>query len=303
MAERKITPIKTTEARETRLLIAHGFDLARELRIQRVLVVAQLLTDRRLVEKHRQDESIIWVTHDRADLGEELKENDHCVEIPKSPAGRMEQITLALVMAVLNGVMNEEESVLCLVGVAGSKRLDNLLIANPKRDFSWFADHSIPRSGGTPNSQAFIRLMEIALKFSAEGREGKPIGTIFLLGDAEELSSCVEPLILNPCAGHPRKLRSIYDQDFVESMRELSALDGGFVIDHKGVVEQAGVYLDAPVTKKVKVRKGLGSRHMGAAAATARSKALAIVISESSGSVTVFSDGGEVMSLNRPASR
>jgi DNA integrity scanning protein DisA with diadenylate cyclase activity len=85
-------------------------------------------------------------------------------------------------------------------------------------------------------------------------------------------------------------------------MREFSALDGGFLVDRKGTVEAAGVYLDAPVTKSVKVPKGLGSRHLAAAAATAKTDSLAIVISESSGSVTVFFEGARVLSLGKPGS-
>ncbi len=298
---KQVKPSKVAnETVETHLLVKHGFELARESRIRRVLVIAELITDRRLVEKHRRTESLIWVAHDRDSLGSLVQENDHCVEMPRSPTGRMDQVTLALVIAILNGALKESETVLCLVGVAGSRRLDNLLIANPKRDFAWFAKHSISRRKGLPDSQVFVRLIEIALKFSAEGREGKPVGTVFLLGDSDELERLARPLILNPCAGHPQKHRSIHDDDFVETMRELSALDGAFLINQQGVVEGAGMYLDAPVSKKVKVRKGLGSRHLAAAAATARSKSLAIVISESSGTVTVYSSGTEVMSLNRP---
>ena len=83
-------------------------------------------------------------------------------------------------------------------------------------------------------------------------------------------------------------------------MREFSALDGGFLVDLNGIVEAAGVYLDAPVTRDVQVPQGLGSRHLAAAAATAKTNSLAIVISESSGTVTVFSRGAQVLSLRKP---
>lgn len=293
---------RTIEIRETRLIVAHGFDLARQLNIEKVLVIAQLVTDRRTVDKQREEEALIWVTDQPDTIELDAKKGDQCVAIPRSPAGRMDQISLALIISVMNGVVAEDESVVCLFGVAGSKRLDNVLIANPKRDFDWFREHAISKDSGLPTTQEFIRLIEIALKFASEGREGKPIGTIFLLGDIDKLKDIARPLILNPCKGHPKKSRSIYDNEFVETMREFAALDGGFLIDRKGTVESAGVYLDAPVTKHVKVQKGLGSRHMAAAAATAQSKSLAIVISESSGTVTVFSEGAKVLSLNRPGS-
>lgn len=284
------------EINETKLLIDYGFDLARKLKIKTVLVIGELVTDRKMVDKHREEECIIWVSRGAEKEQEDIKKGDHFVFIPHSPAERMDQISLALILSVMHGYVKEDDSIVCLLGVSGSKRLDNLLIANPQRDFDWFKGGNREKSK-LPISQEFIRLIEIALRFANEGREGKSIGTVFLLGDPEELNSIARPLILNPCHGHPKKYRSIYDPDFVETMREFSALDGGFLIDRKGVVEAAGVYLDAPVTSKVKVSKGLGSRHLAAAAATAQSNSIAIVISESSGVVTVFAKGSKVLSL------
>lgn len=289
-----------TEARESRLLVSYGFELARKLEIQKVLVVAKLLTDRRIVDSHRDTESIIWVTDEPDGVEVDSKLGDHCVGIPRSSADRMDLVSLALIISVMKGIVSEDESVVCLLGAAGSKRLDNLLIANPKRDFNWFGSQDLPKPNELPVTQEFVRLVEIALKFSAEGREGKSIGTVFLLGDIKELKTIARPLILNPCKGHPKRMRNINDSDFLETIREYSALDGGFLVDRKGYVESAGVYLDAPVTKKVKVQKGLGSRHLAAAAATAYTRSLAVVISESSGAVTVFSEGAKILSLSRP---
>lgn len=284
-------------------MVRHGFEFARELGIKKMLVVAALVGDRKLVDQFREDEEIIWVTDNPQKIEAETTNSscDRCVTIPRSPAGRMDQVSLALIVATMDGYIEEDESVVCLLGASGSKRLDNMLIANPKRDFDWFSEDALRDRKSLPISREFVRLVDIALKFSAEGREGKSIGTVFALGDIDDLEAISSPLILNPLAGHPKKTRSIFDDDFVETIREFSALDGGFLVDRKGIVSSAGVYLDAPITKKVKVQKGLGSRHLAAAAATAKTSAIAIVISESSGTITVFFDGSKVLSLNRPS--
>jgi DNA integrity scanning protein DisA with diadenylate cyclase activity len=292
-----------SELTETRLLVRYGFELARELNIKKVLVMAELLSDRRLVDKYREDQSIIWVTSDPSTVGKSLGAGDRCVEIPYGQVGRMDLVSLAVILSVLKGFASEDESIVCLVDVLGSKRIDNLLIVNPKRDFDWFRNQKETAKGDLPVSQEFIRLIDIALRFSTEGREGKNIGTVFLLGDVDELNSIGKPLILNPLKGHPKKSRNIHDNEFVETMREFAALDGAFIIDRNGVVEGAAVYLDAPVTKEVKIPKGLGSRHLAAAAATARTTSIAIVISESSGSVTVFSKGTQILSLGNASVR
>ena len=44
--------------------------------------------------------------------------------------------------------------------------------------------------------------MELAVEIAREGREGRKIGTLFAVGDHEEVLARSRPLILDPLAGH-----------------------------------------------------------------------------------------------------
>jgi diadenylate cyclase len=94
------------------------------------------------------------------------------------------------------------------------------------------------------------------------------------------------------------KDRNIHNPSFFETLREFAALDGAFVISEKGVVESAGTYLDAPLKRGV-LRRSLGSRHAAAAAITAVTHAIAIAVSASSGTVTVFHEGRAILELEK----
>ena len=253
------------------------------------------------MERERENEAVIWLTHvgDRESYPE-IPKGDPCIALPPGPIDRLGQVRLGLTLAVLQQLVEVDASVVCLTGVAGSKRLDMLVIINPSRDFSWFRDHEVAKVDKKLLSREFVRLLEIVTRLAAEGREGKPIGTAFVLGDIERVEPHTRPLIFNPCKGHPQATRSIHNPEFLETLRELAALDGAFLIDKRGVVDRAGAYLDAPAGKKVKVRKGLGSRHVAAAAITAETPALAFVISESSGNITVFAQGAALLELEKP---
>ena len=122
---------------------------------------------------------------------------------------------------------------------------------------------------------------------------------MFVLGDADSVDKHTRQLILNPLKGHPRRNRSVYSSEFLETVRELAAVDGGFLVDRRGTVLRAGVYFDAPLTPKVRVAKGLGARHTAAAAISAKADCLAIVISQSSGTVSVYSRGSLVLEMER----
>jgi diadenylate cyclase len=292
----------TSELSESQVLVASAFDLARSLGIPNMLVLADLLTDRRAVERARENEAVIWLTHGGLeDEYPEIPKSDPSIALPPTALGRLDQVKLGLTLAVFQRQVAVDTSVVCLTGAAGSKRLDMLVIINPSRDFPWLRDHKIADLDSKLLSRELVRLLEIAIRLSTEGREGKAIGTTFILGDPDEVEPRTRPLILNPCKGHAQAVRNIHNAEFLETLRELAALDGAFVVDTRGVVTAAGVYLDATATKNVRVRKGLGARHVAAAAMTAKTKALALVISESSGSITVFARGAALLELEKPA--
>ncbi len=287
-----------SEARESGLVVEYAFDMAAKLEISHILVRADLLRDRRLIERRREKEKIIWLVHDEDTLEKiEPSPKDILIRVPRGPVDRIDQVTIGITAAVLRKKLGVDDSVICLTGVAGSKRLDNLLVVNPGRDFAWFRERKLTEGAGRIASDEAIRLIDIALKFAAEGREGKPIGTTFVLGGPRTLSKFTRPLMLNPLKGHPPKVRSIHNSDFLETLRELAAIDGAFIVDTKGVVARAGVYLDAPLTKSVNIREGLGARHVAAAAISTKASAVAVVISESSGKVSVFAGGAPVLEL------
>lgn len=290
-----------SEVYESHLLVESAFDLARRLGIPNMLVLADLLTDRRTIERAREEEAVIWLTHSSSrDDYPEIPKHDPCVTLPPTAPDRLDQVKLGLTLAVLQRHVAVDASVVCLTGVAGSKRLDMLVIINPSRDLPWFRDRTLPEIDPKLLSRELVRLLEIAIRLSTEGREGKPIGTAFVLGDPDEIKPYTRQLIFNPCKGHPQAVRNIHNAEFLETLRELAALDGAFIVDNRGVVTAAGVYLDAPATKGVRVRRGLGSRHVAAAAVTASCNALALVLSESSGGITVFAKGAALLELEKP---
>ena len=289
---------RTQEITESEALVFHAFDLARSLGISPLLVQVDEPRDIRVIEAVRQAESVVWLVRNPK-LTLEPRRVDGLIRIPDTGLTRFSQLSIAIFRAVLEEIIDLDESVVCLSGIAGSQRLDTLLITNPRRDFPWFRKRDLAATKTVVASREFGRIVEIALRLSSEGREGKPIGTTFVLGDMEELEPHLRQLVLNPCEGHPRKLRSIHNDNFLESIREFAALDGAFVVSTRGVVESAGTYLDAP-SKRIKLGPGLGSRHTAAASVTSLTNSVAVVISESSGSVTVFHDGQAILELEKP---
>jgi diadenylate cyclase len=124
-------------------------------------------------------------------------------------------------------------------------------------------------------------LIELAVEIAREGREGRRIGTLFMLGDEEAVLARSRPLILDPLMGHPELSRHVSDLNLRGTIKELAQLDGGFVVSHNGIFLSACRYLDAVVSSG-DVPLGLGSRHIAVANMSAVTDAVGIVVSESS---------------------
>ncbi|MFQ5638310.1 MAG: DNA integrity scanning protein DisA nucleotide-binding domain protein [bacterium] len=132
-------------------------------------------------------------------------------------------------------------------------------------------------------------VIELAIEIAREGREGRRIGTMFVVGDEQNVLAYSRPLILDPLQGHGADVKHIDDPNMRETAKELAQLDGAFVISNAGVILSATRHLDAH-SQEIDLPLGLGSRHFAAASITRHTDAVSVVVSESA-VVRVFDDG------------
>lgn len=140
-------------------------------------------------------------------------------------------------------------------------------------------------------------VLNLAIDIGREGREGKKIGTAFIVGDTEKVMSMSHQIVLNPYEGHKKKDRDIKDEKNWETIKEFAQLDGMFIVDDQGYIVAAGRYLDVSA-KNVELPSGLGGRHLAAAAVSKSTKAIAVTVSESSGVVSVYKGGKDVFAID-----
>lgn len=228
-----------------------------------------------------------------------------CSAIIRSWAGnqtRFSRVKYAFLHGVMQGMINTESKVVCVLGPSGKSHLDTVTIHD--LSLSWSEEFPFDVRGIIKNSafHTIMAVVDIALDIGALGREGKSVGTIFVIGDTENVLKSSHQAVFNAFKGYPRKERMISRAEVVESIKELAKLDGAIIISENGIVEAAGRHLDAGGTSTKKFR-GLGARHRAALGITRSSKAVAIVVSESTGKVTIFEKGNTVSTLEPLISR
>ena len=94
------------------------------------------------------------------------------------------------------------------------------------------------------NPHVFDRLLTLSLELAEEGKEGKPLGTIFILGDDQKVMELSHQMVMNPFAGVPEAERNIMNSRLKETIREFATIDGAFVIRNDGVILAAGRHLE-----------------------------------------------------------
>lgn len=139
-------------------------------------------------------------------------------------------------------------------------------------------------------------VVSLALEIGREGREGKPVGTMFVVGDTRKVLAHSHPTGFDPVKGYSRKERNLKSARVREGIKEVAQIDGAIIVSSDGTVEAAARYIDAPAGD-ISLAKGLGTRHWAGAAISRLTKAIAVAISESSGTVRIFQNGDVVLRI------
>lgn len=223
--------------------------------------------------------------------------NLHVFEVPHAGLSRIDRANLGLLLAASDDLLPEDSDVVCVTGPPG-ERLDCIAVIRPADKFHAIFDSNIERGTARIPPAVILRVISLAIELAAEGREGKAVGAMFVLGDSRQVEKRTRQLVLNPFHGFSRRIRNVLDPGLAETIKEYASLDGAFIVAADGTMLSAGTYL-VPETSSDQLASGLGARHQAAASISARSKAIAIVISQSTGKVTIFQNGTSVMELER----
>ena len=88
-------------------------------------------------------------------------------------------------------------------------------------------------------------VVDMAVEIGREGREGKPVGTLFVVGDSRKVMASSHPTGFDPVRGYSRKERNLDDPRVREGIKEIAQLDGAIVVSAEGIVLGAARYIDA----------------------------------------------------------
>ena len=186
-----------------------------------------------------------------------------------------------------------------LTGIAGAGNPDTLMILEIGKELEILGGHAGDFLTSDVNPEVLVRILDLTARLSLEGREGKPVGASFIVGDDQKVLSFTRQMTINPFRGYPEEERNILSPELEETVKEFASIDGVFIVRGDGVILTAGAYLQPPGGEKP-IEPGLGARHTAAASITEATSSIAVVLSESTGTARLYRDGSVVMAIERP---
>ncbi len=242
------------------------------------------------------DKPIIVAVDSPEDLEGASEANLKTLALNKEKAPLLERLQHALLEAAADEMIRPNGEVIAVYSGFQQGRLDSISHLQLDERMRRLTTRDLQMLESSVPLKTVKTVVDLAVQVGREGREGKPVGTLFVVGDHRKVLEHSSDSGVDPFRGYARKFRSLLDAKVQEDAKEIAQLDGAFVITSDGFIERSRQILEVS-HEDLTMSKGLGSRHWAAAAITRKTKAIAVVVSQSTGTVRLYQNGHLVMRI------
>ncbi|MCU4740197.1 DUF5912 domain-containing protein [Halobacteria archaeon AArc-m2/3/4] len=216
---------------------------------------------------------------------------DTFVELPLDFENVAERVRFGLEGSLEQGVIEDGDVLACATSVFDDG-IDTVSRVRADADSHTGIYNLFAKSRADP--EVIKSVLELAIELGKKGQKGKPVGALFIVGDAGKVMNKSRPLSYNP---FEKSHVHVGDPIVNVMLKEFSRLDGAFIISDSGKIVSAYRYLE-PSAEGVDIPKGLGARHMAGGAISRDTNAISIVLSESDGLVRAFKAGEIILEVD-----
>src|SRR5262249_19410337 len=188
------------------------------------------------------------------------------------PTPTQERMSLALLEAVRTEKIQSGADIVALyngidVGSDKPEQIDSLSIIHLGEHLERLSAQDLRRLDTQVPLETLRAVVDVATEIGSEGREGKPVGTLLVVGDTPRVLRVPRPQNLHRSRGQGEPGRDIRDIGVREQNKEKAQRDGALITRRDGVAGAPCIYIAAPAGG-ITLSKGLGARHWAAAAIT-----------------------------------
>src|SRR3989344_8204416 len=158
-----------------------------------------------------------------------IKENtygkqNYYTKIKKTTEGSVIPIKELLMEAIGKRYIDKGDLLVCVIdGSIGMGYKSMMFVFEVDKILFNIGTHNLSQD---INPNVIETVLEVALELSREGRENKPIGTAFIIGNKSEILKYTKQLIINPFTAYQDNAKNILDPMLRETVKEFAQLDG-----------------------------------------------------------------------------
>lgn len=287
--------------RQTHALLQAARDMVKSQSADAVLFLTETALDWDEVRTHLRGCKLL-VTAVNEDLADKIREHEELevLDVDPVPVPTTERMSLALLKAVNTGKIQPGAHVVVLYnGITSedkAEQIDSLSIIHLGEHLERLTSQDLRKLDTQIPHETLKLVVDLASEIGREGREGKPVGTTLVVGDTKKVLGLSKPINFNPFRGYSSEERDLRDRRVREQIKDIAQLDGAIIIGRDGVAVAACMLLEVS-TEGITLNKGFGSRHAAAAAISMKTHAIAVCVSQSSGTVRLFQNGEVVLHI------
>jgi len=98
------------------------------------------------------------------------------------------------------------DRICCVGGMAGSSQFDTIVVVDVEKEFQTLLTGHADLLPADVKPEVLERVIAVATELAVEGREGRPVGCLFVVGDSEKVEQLTKPLVLNPFTATRRRI-------------------------------------------------------------------------------------------------
>lgn len=281
---------------QMRSLLMAARRIAVETDAAALVILAELPYDFAAIRRYLRNVRLV-VASDKEKVQQAAGEDQvDLVPLMHEPQTRQLQLSQALLEAIADDLLQSGDRIVALYAVFERDIIDSMSLVNLSEHLAKLTARDLRQLETQVPLETLRIVVDLAVEIGREGREGRRVGALFVVGHHRKVLSLSHEAVHDPFRGYGKEERMIRNPRVRESIKEIAQLDGAFVISADGIVQAAGRHLDAPA-RGLTLSKGLGARHWAAAAISKATSAIAIAISESTGTVRIFQNGIVVLRI------
>ena len=241
------------------------------------------------LKKYTGDATLLLASAEEEDL-REAQEADVETVLLEGDTAVIERVTQALLKGIADEILAPGAEVVAVYSGFEPDTTDSISYIRLDEHLGRLTSRDLRALETSVPLDTLKTVVDVAVDIGREGREGQSVGTMFVVGDCRKVLTMCHPGGFDPVRGYNRTDRDIGDPRVREAIKEVAQMDGAFIVAPDGIVERSCQILDAPHAN-LTLSKGLGARHWAAAAISKNTNAIAVVVSETAGTVRIFQNG------------